>query len=138
MWHQLESADIDKARQSVAERLTQTIRRHEEELTNLHAKHAEEIGHLEAKQTEIETLNTLIDRFATEFQGATFAEAQPALEEQNAGLAVAAETTEHSEVPEDKPADLAPETSPPALTLPERMAVRYASPNFGTVRKFGS
>jgi uncharacterized lipoprotein YmbA len=138
MWHQLESADIDKARQSVAERLTQTIRRQEEELTNLHAKHAEEIGHLEAKQTEIETLNTLIDRFATEFQGATVAEGEPALEEQNAGSPVAAETTEDTEVADDKLADLAPETSRTALTLPERVAVRYGSPNFGTVRKFGS
>jgi hypothetical protein len=138
MWNRLESTDIDKARDSLADRLAETMRRQDEEWTSLRAKHAEEIRLLEVKQTEIDTLNALIERFANEFQSITLTEPEAALEEEDASASVPTETAEGTNDENNQSTEEATETEPATLTLPERTAVRYASPNFGMVRKVAS
>src|ERR1044071_6596556 len=138
MWNRLESRDIDSARESLGQRLGETMRRQEEELTTLRAKHAEEIRSLEAKQADIDRLNGLVERFAQEFQGIAAAEAEPAAEQQDADAASPNASAERAPEQDDKSAGQGNEPTPTALSLPERIAVRYASPNFGMGRKFGS
>jgi hypothetical protein len=138
MWNRLESTDIDKARDSLGHRLAETMRRQEEELTALRAKHAEEIRLLEVKQTEIDTLNALIERFAKEFQSISATEPEAELAQEDAGIRTPTESGEDTNDADNESAEEATETNPAALTLPERIAVRYASPNFGMVRKVAS
>ena len=138
MWNRLESRDIDSARESLGQRLGETMRRQEEELTTLRAKHAEEIRSLEAKQADIDRLNGLIKRFAQEFQGIAATEPEPAAQQQDADTASPTESAERGQEQDEKSDDQGTEPKPTALSLPERIAVRYASPNFGMGRKFGS
>jgi hypothetical protein len=138
MWNRLESTDIDKARDSLGHRLAETMRRQEEELTALRAKHAEEIRLLEVKQTEIDTLNALIERFAKEFQSISATEPEAELAQEDAGIRTPTGSGEDTNDADNESAEEATETNPAALTLPERIAVRYASPNFGIVRKVAS
>jgi hypothetical protein len=138
MWNRLESTDIDKARDSLGHRLAETMRRQEEELTALRAKHAEEIRLLEVKQTEIDTLNALIERFAKEFQSISATEPEAELAQEDAGIHTPTGSGEDTNDADNESAEEATETNPAALTLPERIAVRYASPNFGIVRKVAS
>ena len=138
MWNRLESTDIDKARDSLADRLAETMRRQDEEWTSLRAKHAEEIRLLEVKQTEIDTLNALIERFTNEFQSISAAEPEATWEAHDARTDVPTESAEGTNDEDNESAEEATETKAATLTLPERIAVRYASPNFGMVRKVAS
>jgi hypothetical protein len=138
MWSRLESTDIDKARENLGDRLAETMRRQEEERTSLRAKHAEEIRLLEVKQTEIDTLNALIERFANEFQSISATEPEAAWEPHDASTDFPTGSAEDTNDEDNEPADEATETKPATPTLPERIAIRYASPNFGMVRKVAS
>src|SRR3954453_1490042 len=138
MWRRLESTDIDNARERLGQRLAETMRRQEEELSSIRAKHAHEIRLLEGKQAEIDSLDALIDRFAEEFQSSTLTQAAPVLDQQSADSDVPSGSTANEQEPDNKPADDTVEAMPTALTLPERIAVRYGSPNFDTFRKLAS
>jgi len=136
MWQRLDSTDIDNARQSLGQRLAETMRRQEEELGRVRARHAEEIRSLEAKQAEIDSLDALIDRFAEEFHSSV-SEPEPVLDQPaDPGLS-SGPPAEEQELP-NQPTGEAVEATPTALTLPERIAVRYGSPNFDSFRKLAS
>jgi hypothetical protein len=66
MWKQVTAEDLDRAKQSLSELRTESLKRHAEELENLRAKHAEELATIETKQAELDRLNLLIEAFASE------------------------------------------------------------------------
>jgi hypothetical protein len=66
MWEQVTAEDLDRAKQSLSELRTESLKRHAEELENLRAKHAEELATIETKQAELDRLNLLIEAFASE------------------------------------------------------------------------
>ena len=137
MWDRVESADIDRAKESLGHRLAEALKRHEEEIVSLPTKQADEVQQLETKQTEIETLATLIDRFAVEFQSTTAAYDPPAFDQKEAVTEVSPDAPA-----EDNAAELeteaATEATPTALGRPEKLALQYASPNFTAFRKRAS
>ena len=67
MWTQLTSADLDRAKQELNTRRTETLSRHAIELENLQTEHAEELNNLSEKQANLERLGTLIESFTREF-----------------------------------------------------------------------
>src|SRR4051812_24182366 len=136
MWRRLESTDIDKARQSLGHRLAETMRRQEEELSSIRAKHTEEIRVLETKQGEIDSLDALIDRFAEDFNN-SLSEPEPVLDQHPADAGVSSGRIADEQEPDKKPTGEAIEAAPTALTLPERIAVRYGSPHFDPFRQLG-
>ena len=91
----------------------------------MRAKHTDELHVLEAKQAELETLDAMIDRLGGEFQDAPDAgvRSEPSPE---------AEPEDHEEAVEEASAEpLAMDVS-----LPEKLAVRYVTPNFRLFRRF--
>ena len=143
MWIRVEALDIEKARQNLRERLAETVSRHAEETKNLQNKQAQEIDRLEQKQHELDTLYDLIDRFADEFQSTAqngygpslnSNEIEPELSADGAGTeqngAPAAESP--TQEPPDEPG------TANSVSLPEKLAVGYATPNFRPFRRFGS
>jgi hypothetical protein len=143
MWEQVEAKDIERARQTLRDRLDDATSKHAEEMTALRARHAEELRQLEAKQTEIEALDRLIDAFAEEFgtdaPHPVHAEAGIELtadnlfdrEEDGAALP---EHSESNEIAADEEAQ--PAHGPRSIA--ETLAVRYMSPDFRPFRKFGT
>ena len=142
MWEQVEAKDIERARQTLRDRLDDATSKHAEEMTALRARHAEELCQLEAKQTEIEALDRLIDAFAEEFRTdapyPVHAEAgiEPTMDN-SAYEEHAVEPPAHSEANEVAAAEEAQPAHGPR-SIAETLAVRYMSPDFRPFRKFGT
>jgi hypothetical protein len=126
MWHRVERADIEQARESLGHRLAETLKRHAEEINTVRAKHADELHVLEAKQIELNTLDAMIDRVAAEFLSVPEQEA-----DQNS-----------TEAPDGDDALLLQgeivEPASTATSVPERLVVRYMGPSFRPFRRFAS
>ena len=136
MWQRLEPADLDLAKQNLGHRLAETLRRHEDEISDLRAAHANEIQLLEAKQGGINELEALIDRFLAEFETMTAAPA--VVEGTEAGVRAETPSDPVGEQQVGSGDDVTNDVSDTEVSLPERLAVRYGSPNFTAFRRLAS
>lgn len=135
MWSELTSADIGRAKQDLDNRRAATFTRHTEELQKLQAKHEEETQSLNAKGAELELLDTMIDRFTTEFkQEAVPTEVVEATELPKTVATIATETGESANTEGDGGVSVGSSVPVHSRGLLE---VRFPSPNFGAFRRFG-
>jgi hypothetical protein len=135
MWQHIEPADIERAKESLGHRLSQTLSRHADEIKALQAKQTEEISALENKQTELASLEALIERFAGEFQNREPATSEPRVDHDGISGELGSDNTGLDE--ESAPIEASASTEP----LPngaEPLNIAYASPNFRSFRKLAS
>jgi len=138
MWEQLETKDIERARQTLRDRHAEATSTHAEEMTALRAKHADELRQLEAKQKEIEQLDRLIDAFSEEFRGdESHGDAVTESAADNSASESGAASSEHPETNDMAADEEALRVNGPR-SIAETLAVRYMSPDFRPFRKFGT
>jgi hypothetical protein len=133
MWDHLSFDDLNRAKQEIERRRTQTAARHAEETKSLEARHAEEIQALDSKQAELELLDGLIESFTHEFNPQRGdGEASPEVMQVPAKDEVGEFAEQVSELSAGLLGVDAVETSNPGP-----LQVRFPSPNFGAFRRFG-
>ena len=134
MWQHIDVADIARAKESLGHRLSQTLSRHADEIKALQAKQTEEISVLETKQGEIASLETLIERFAGEFQTGESADYEPPSGQDEIGVELDTEDAESDQKSATEAS--VPTADPPNGAGP--LSVAYASPNFRPFRRLAS
>ena len=135
MWQHIEPADIERAKESLGHRLSETLSRHGDEIKALQAKQTEEISALENKQAELASLEALIERFAGEFQNGEPATSEARVDHDGLSGEVGSDNSGIDE--ESAPIEASASTEP----LPngaEPLNIAYASPNFRSFRKLAS
>ena len=133
MWDHLTSDDLNRAKQEIERRCSETASRHAEETKSLEARQAEEIQALNSKQAELELLDGLIESFTNEFNGQSAdCEATP----EGVQIAAVDEMGESAEQARELSPDLLGVASVEASN-PGPLQVRFPSPNFGAFRRFG-
>ncbi len=88
MWDSLKRDDIDQAKQQLALRRADIVRRH-----------ADEIGRLDGDRSELETLNRLADAFAQKYKDVRTVPSKPLAPK------VAGNNSAHTPAPETQPPD---------------------------------
>lgn len=136
MWDHLACSDLDRAKQEIERRRSETANRHAEETKNLEARQAEEVQALTSKQAEIELLGQLIENFTNEFVPEE-SHSEPGIDPADPLQRRGVDKTDEPALPSDEPTEmlLGAETAEASNAGP--LQVRFPSPNFGAFRRFG-